>query len=297
MGAEAIKETNFTGLGKPKRGKVRDIYDFGSSLLMVATDRISAFDIVLPDPIPDKGKVLNLTSLFWFDLTRHIVQNHIIARDIEDFPKVCDPYADELRNRSVLVWKTKPLLIECVVRGYITGSGWKDYQGTGAVCGIKLPKGLKESEKLPKPIFTPSTKEEGGKHDININFKDACNLVGKYTAEEVKRLSLEIYNYGSELAEKNGIIIADTKFEFGLINGHIILIDEVLTPDSSRFWPQKDYKPGGPQKSFDKQYVRDYLVSIGWNKKPQAPKLPTDVIKATQKKYISALKQLAGITI
>ena len=293
----AIKETNFTGLGKPKRGKVRDIYDLGDCLLMVATDRISAFDVVMSDSVPDKGAVLNLISLFWFDRMKHIVSNHIITRDIENFPKVCEPYTEELRNRSVIVLKAKPLPIECIVRGYITGSGWEDYQETGAVCGIKLPKGLKESEKLPEPIFTPSTKEEGGKHDRNINFKEACDRIGKDTAEEVKKLSLAIYNYGAKRAEKSGIIIADTKFEFGLIDGYIVLIDEVLTPDSSRFWPQKTYKPGCPQKSFDKQFVRDYLKSIGWDKKPPAPKLPADVIKATQKKYIRALKQLTGITI
>lgn len=299
MEAKAIKETNFKGLGKPKRGKVRDIYDLGDGrLLMVATDRISAFDVVLPNPIPGKGKTLNLISLFWLDLTTHIVQNHIIARDIKNFPKACEPYAEELRNRSVIVRKTKPLPIECIVRGYITGSGWKDYQETGVICGIKLPKGLKESERLPNPIFTPSTKEEGGKHDINISFEDACDLVGKDTVEKVKRLSLAIYNYGAKLAERSGIIIADTKFEFGVTDhGRIILIDEVLTPDSSRFWPKKTYKVGGPQKSFDKQYVRDYLVKIGWDKKPPAPILPDEIIKATREKYTQALKQLAGITI
>ncbi|MBW2180933.1 MAG: phosphoribosylaminoimidazolesuccinocarboxamide synthase [Deltaproteobacteria bacterium] len=289
-----VIKTDFSGLKIFKRGKVRDVYDLGDNLLMVATDRISAFDVVIPDPIPDKGKILTQISLFWFDLMKPLLKNHIISSKTDDYPEECKKYADILEGRSMLVKKTNPLPVECVVRGYITGSGWKSYQESGRICGIKLPEGLKESEKLAETIFTPSTKEEVGTHDINIDFDEAVNLIGKDIAEKVKSLSYEIYKKGAEIAEEKGIIIADTKFEFGLIEDEIILIDEVLTPDSSRFWPKETYRPGGSQESFDKQYLRDYLLSINWDQKPPAPPLPEEVIENTRKKYIEALNKLTG---
>jgi len=290
----AVPETNFEELKFYKKGKVRDIYDLGDMLLMVATDRISAFDVIMPDPIPDKGKILTRISLFWFKIMEPLVRNHVISSEVDSFPADCNPYADILRGRSMLVQKARPLPVECVVRGYISGSGWKDYKESGSVCGIKLPQGLQESAKLPEPIFTPSTKADLGHHDINIDFKEVVNRIGKDLAEQVKALSMEIYSKGTRLAEEKGIIIADTKFEFGLINGDIILIDEVLTPDSSRFWPRATYRPGGPQDSFDKQYVRDYLISINYDKKPPGPSLPENVIINTRNKYLEALKQLTG---
>ena len=290
----AILETEFSELNLVNRGKVRDIYDLGDSLLMVATDRISAFDVVMAEPVPDKGKILNQISLFWFDVMKDMVPNHVISGEVDMFPEVCRPYAEQLAGRSMLVRKTEPLPIECVVRGYISGSGWKSYQETKEVCGISLADGLKESEQLPEPIFTPSTKEELGKHDINIDFEAAARRVGKEIAGKVRDLSLAIYNKGAQLALEKGIIIADTKFEFGLIDDHIILIDEVLTPDSSRFWPQDAYQPGGAQKSFDKQYLRDYLLSIEWDKNPPPPKLPEEIIQSTRDKYIEAMYLLTG---
>lgn len=290
----AILETALSDLKLVNRGKVRDIYDLGDALLMVATDRISAFDVVMAEPVPDKGIILNQISLFWFDVMKEIVPNHVISGAVDEFPETCQPYADQLDGRSMLVQKTEPLPIECVVRGYISGSGWKSYKETQAVCGIPLEDGLKESERLPEPIFTPSTKEELGKHDINIDFKEACNRVGKEIAEQVRDLSISIYNKGAELAREKGIIIADTKFEFGIVDGRIILIDEVLTPDSSRFWPQDAYQPGGSQKSFDKQYLRDYLLSIAWDKNPPPPPLPEDVIADTRRKYLEALYRITG---
>ena len=289
-----VIETDFPDLKIFKRGKVRDVYDLGDTLLMVATDRISAFDVVIPDPIPDKGKILTQISLFWFDLMKPLLSNQIISSKTDDYPEKCKKYADILKGRSMLVKKTKPLPVECVVRGYISGSGWKSYQESGRICGIKLPEGLKESEKLAEVIFTPSTKEEVGTHDVNIDFDEAANLIGKDIAEKVKSLSYKIYKKGAEIAEEKGIIIADTKFEFGLIEDEIILIDEVLTPDSSRFWPKETYRPGGSQKSYDKQYLRDYLISIDWDRKPPAPPLPEEVIKNTRKKYIEALNKLTG---
>jgi phosphoribosylaminoimidazole-succinocarboxamide synthase len=288
----AVFETDFPGLNLVKKGKVRDIYDLDDSLLMVTTDRLSAFDVVMPDPIPDKGKILNQISLFWFEVMKPLVPNHLISSNVDDYPSSCKPYAEDLRGRSMLVKKTEPLSIECVVRGYISGSGWKSYQETGDICGIKLPEGLKESDKLPEPIFTPSTKAEIGLHDINIDFEEAAKKIGRTLADKVKEFSLEIYKKGAEFADKKGIIIADTKFEFGLNENGIILIDEVLTPDSSRFWPKETYKPGGPQKSFDKQYFRDYLISINYNRKPPGPSLPADVIRNTRNKYMEALKLL-----
>jgi len=289
-----VIKTDFPDLKIFKRGKVRDVYDLGDNLLMVATDRISAFDVVIPDPIPDKGKILTQISLFWFDLMKPLLKNHIISSKTDDYPEECKKYADVLEGRSMLVKKTNPLPVECVVRGYISGSGWKSYQESGRICGIKLPEGLKESEKLAETIFTPSTKEEVGTHDVNIDFDETVNLIGKDIADKVKSLSYDIYKKGAEIAEERGIIIADTKFEFGLIEDEIILIDEVLTPDSSRFWPKETYLPGGSQESFDKQYLRDYLLSINWDQKPPAPPLPEEVIENTRNKYIEALNKLTG---
>lgn len=291
---KTVLETNFSGLKLLKRGKVRDIYDLGDTLLMVATDRISAFDVIMPDPVPEKGKILTQISLFWFDVMKPLIDNHVISSKVDDYPVSCKPYAQILKGRSMLVRKAKPLPVECVVRGYISGSGWKSYQKSKSICGIKLPEGLKESDKLDEPVFTPSTKEEAGLHDINIDFDETVKRIGRPLAEKVRDLSLAIYKKGAELADKRGIIIADTKFEFGLIEDKIILIDELLTPDSSRFWPKESYRSGGPQKSFDKQYLRDYLVSINWDKKPPAPSLPPEVIVNTHNKYMEALKALTG---
>lgn len=290
-----VVDTNFPDLKLFKKGKVRDVYDLGASLLMVATDRISAFDVVMPNPIPDKGKILNQISLFWFEKMKSLVENHIITSNVDDYPDVCRPYADVLQGRSMLVKKTEPLPIECVVRGYISGSGWKSYLESGSVCGIKLSDGLIESARLAEPIFTPATKEELGNHDINIDFDEAVERIGKSHAEKVRSLSLSIYNKGNALAAEKGIIIADTKFEFGLVGDDIILIDEILTPDSSRFWPKETYAPGGPQKSFDKQYLRDYLLSLDWDRTPPGPDLPEEVIKNTRRKYLDALKILGAL--
>ncbi len=289
-----ISETDFEGLTLLKRGKVRDVYDLGENLLMVATDRISAFDVVMPDPVPDKGIILTQISLYWFEIMKPIIENHVVSADVADFPAACQPYAESLRGRSMLVKKTAPLEIECVVRGYISGSGWKSYQESGTVCGIALPPGLQESDKLPEPIFTPSTKAELGEHDINIDFEEAAKIVGKDLAAKVRDLSLAIYKKGADLANEKQIIIADTKFEFGLVGDKLILIDEILTPDSSRFWPKETYQPGGPQLSFDKQYVRDHLLDIKWEKKPPGPKLPEEIIRNTRGKYLEALQQLTG---
>jgi len=291
---QAVSKTDFGDIKLLKRGKVRDIYDLGDKLLMIATDRISAFDVVMPDPIPDKGKILSSISLFWFDAIRPLVQNHVISSNVAEYPAECRKYSDELDGRSMIVKKAEPLPVECVVRGYLSGSGWSSYQEHGEICGIKLPKGLQESDKLPEPVFTPSTKEEVGTHDINIDFDETVKITGRKLAEKIKELSIEIYIKGSELAAQKGIIIADTKFEFGIVENEIIIIDEVLTPDSSRFWPKDSYKPGGPQLSFDKQYLRDYLISIKWNRKPPAPSLPKDVIDNTRSKYMEALKRLTG---
>jgi phosphoribosylaminoimidazole-succinocarboxamide synthase len=290
----AIRETEFPDLRLLKRGKVRDMYDLGDHLLMVATDRISAFDVVMPDPIPDKGVILTRISLFWFDVMRPLVENHLVSADVDDYPPACRPYRRLLEGRSMLVRKAEALPIECVVRGYLSGSGWSAYQRSGGVCGIPLPAGLRESDRLPAPIFTPSTKEEVGIHDINIDYAEACRRIGAERAAEVRRLSLAIYARAAALAEEKGIIIADTKFEFGLVDGRIVLIDELLTPDSSRFWPKESYRPGGPQPSYDKQYLRDYLTGIRWNKTPPAPALPEEVVRNTRAKYLDALVQLSG---
>jgi phosphoribosylaminoimidazole-succinocarboxamide synthase len=291
---QTLFETQFKDIQLLKRGKVRDVYDLGDQILMVASDRISAFDVVMPDTIPQKGRILNQISLFWFKVMESICPNHVITSNVEEYPEVCKRYAEILDGRSMLVKKTNPLPIECVVRGYISGSGWKSYQKSGQICGIQLSDGLKESEKLPEPIFTPSTKEELGLHDINISFDEAVERIGQTMAERVKALSISIYKKGAELADEKGIIIADTKFEFGIVDNELILIDEVLTPDSSRFWPKSEYKPGGSQKSFDKQYLRDYLLSINWNQKPPAPSLPENVITGTRDKYLEALQKLTG---
>ncbi len=286
-----IWETRLAGVTLAGRGKVRDIYDLGDRLLIVATDRLSAFDVVLPTPIPDKGRVLTQLSLFWFNLLRDVIPNHVLSG--ADFPAPLDAFRDELEGRSMLVRKTKPLSIECVVRGYLSGSGWKDYRATGRVCGIALPSGLRESDRIPEPIFTPATKAMTG-HDENISFDEAAARVGGPLAERVRRVSLDIYRRAAAYAEPRGIILADTKFEFGLLGDELIWIDEALTPDSSRFWAAAGYKPGGPQPSFDKQYVRDYLERIGWNKQAPGPELPADVVAATRAKYREAYRLLVG---
>jgi phosphoribosylaminoimidazole-succinocarboxamide synthase len=286
-----ISETNFPGLKLRGRGKVRDIYELGDQLLIVATDRLSAFDVVLPTPVPDKGKVLTQLSLFWFDRLAGTVPNHVIAA--KDFSGELAQYASSLDGRAMLVRKTEPVPIECVVRGYISGSGWKDYQKTGGICGIPLPAGLRESDQLPEPIFTPSTKATSG-HDENISFDETVARVGRALADKLRDVSLTIYRRASEHAAARGIIIADTKFEFGLIGNELIWIDEALTPDSSRFWPADEYVPGRTQPSFDKQYVRNYLEKIGWNKQPPAPALPDDIVSATQNKYREAYQRVTG---
>jgi phosphoribosylaminoimidazole-succinocarboxamide synthase len=292
-----IPETQFNDLSPVRQGKVRDIFDTGDSLLMVTTDRLSAFDVVLPDIIPDKGKVLNQISLFWFKLMENIVKNHIITTNVDEYPQEFKQYASVLKKRSMLVKKAEPLSIECIVRGYITGSGWKSYQNEGHVCNIKLPQGLKESDQLEEPLFTPSTKAEVGDHDINISFEEAVNIIGLQKAEKLKDLSLALYNKGAEFALSKGIIIADTKFEFGILDGEIILIDEILTPDSSRFWPLSEYEPGRSQRSFDKQYVRDWLSKSGWDKTPPGPELPKELIERTSNTYKEIYKRLTDSDI
>jgi phosphoribosylaminoimidazole-succinocarboxamide synthase len=295
-----IKETNFPGIAPAARGKVRDIYDLGDELLIVATDRLSAFDVVMPTPIPDKGKVLTQLSLFWFDLLKDVIPNHVLGA--ADFPAPFDAYQEQLAGRTMLVRKTQPLPIECVVRGYLSGSGWKEYQAEGKICGIPLPAGLRESEKLPEPIFTPATKAATG-HDENIPFERAVVILGRPLAERVRAVSLDIYNRAAAYAGPRGVLLADSKFEFGLLSDslatrqtaeELIWIDEALTPDSSRFWPAVQYNPGGPQPSFDKQFVRDYLERIQWPKTPPGPELPPDVVAATQAKYRDAYRLLVG---
>jgi phosphoribosylaminoimidazole-succinocarboxamide synthase len=286
-----IAQTNLEGLKLRARGKVRDIYELGDRLLIVATDRLSAFDVVLPTPIPDKGRVLTQLSMFWFEKLADVVPNHVISA--KDFGGELARFASQLEGRTMLVRRTDPAPIECVVRGYISGSGWKDYQKTGGICGIPLPSGLRESDKLPEPIFTPSTKATTG-HDENISFDETVARVGRPLAEKLRDVSLAIYRRASEHAASRGIIIADTKFEFGLLNNELIWIDEALTPDSSRFWPADQYTPGKAQPSFDKQFVRDYLERIGWNKQPPGPALPSDVVAATREKYREAYRSVTG---
>jgi phosphoribosylaminoimidazole-succinocarboxamide synthase len=291
---KTITQTNFPELKKISQGKVRDIYDLGRHLLIVATDRISAFDVVLPNAIPFKGYVLTQISTYWFGQVAGIMPNHLIAVDVADFPEACKPYAEDLAGRSMLVKKAKPLPVECIVRGYLTGSGLKDYQKTGKVCGIELPKGLVESSRLETPIFTPSTKAAIGAHDENISFEKMCELLGAEKAASVRDLSLAVYAAARGIAEQKGIIIADTKFEMGDHDGKLILIDEALTPDSSRFWPKASYKEGSAQPSFDKQFVRDYLNTLDWNKQAPGPQLPDEIVKKTSAKYLEALEKLTG---
>lgn len=290
----ALIETGFSGLALHARGKVRDLYSVGEYLLLVATDRISAFDHVLATGIPGKGKVLTQLSLFWFDLLKDIVPNHLVTADVKQYPAELRQYEGELRDRSMLVKRAQMFPVECVVRGYLSGSGWKDYVSTGKVCGIPLPSGMRESEKLPGPIFTPASKSLHGKHDENISFDQMVSLVGEHSAEKLRNLSLAIYKRAAEHAEGCGLILADTKFEFGTTAEGVILADEVLTPDSSRFWPRQGYAPGGVQPSFDKQYVRDFLESIHWNKQAPAPGLPEEVVRRTQEKYLEAYRLLTG---
>jgi phosphoribosylaminoimidazole-succinocarboxamide synthase len=287
----AISETAFPGLKLRARGKVRDIYELGDRLLIVATDRLSAFDVILPTPIPDKGRVLTQLSLFWFEKLAGIIPNHVISA--KNFTGELAPFATSLEGRAMLVRRTEPIPIECVVRGYLSGSGWKDYQKTGAICGIPLPAGLRESDKLPEPIFTPSTKAATG-HDENISFEETTSRIGGPLARRLRETSLKLYHRATEFALSRGIVIADTKFEFGQIGPELIWIDEALTPDSSRFWPGDQYAPGKSQPSFDKQYVRDYLEKIGWNKQPPAPTLPAEVVAATREKYREAYQRITG---
>lgn len=290
----ALIETGFSGLTLHARGKVRDLYSVGEHLLLVATDRISAFDHVLASGIPGKGKVLTQLSLFWFDLLKGIVPNHLVTADVKQYPAELRQYEHDLRDRSMLVKRAQMFPVECVVRGYLSGSGWKDYVDTGKVCGIPLPGGMRESEKLPEPIFTPASKSLHGKHDENISFDQMVSRVGAHSADKLRDLSLTIYKKAAEHAEHCGLILADTKFEFGTTAEGIILADEVLTPDSSRFWPREGYTPGGVQPSFDKQYVRDYLENIHWNKQAPAPGLPEEIIRRTQEKYLEAYRLLTG---
>jgi phosphoribosylaminoimidazole-succinocarboxamide synthase len=289
--ANVMFESKIDGLKMTFRGKVRDVYDLGDALLIVATDRLSAFDVVLPTPIPEKGRVLTALSRFWFGRTKHVIENHLLDRRLEDV--VPAPMVADLAPRSQIVCKAEPLLVEAVVRGYLSGSGWTEYQESGSICGIKLPAGLRESDRLPEPIFTPSTKAPKGHHDENISFERAKEILGSDTAAKVRELSLAVYGAGAAWAEERGIIIADTKFEFGYRDGRVILIDELMTPDSSRFWPRDQYRPGTSPPSFDKQYVRDYLLSLGWNKQPPAPALPPEVVERTSEKYCEALRRLA----
>jgi len=290
---DAIFETSLPGIERRARGKVRDVYAAGEFLVIVATDRLSAFDYVLPTPIPDKGKVLTQLTLFWLDQLRDIVPNHFVSANVADYPAQFHAYREQLEGRSMLVRRARMIDVECVARGYVSGSGWKDYKREGRICGISLPAGLRESDKLPVPIFTPATKAQSG-HDENISFETAASAIGNELASRLRTLTLEIYRRAAEYAETRGVIIADTKFEFGFIGDQLTLADEVLTPDSSRFWPRANYQPGGPQPSFDKQYVRDYLESIHWNKQPPAPALPSDVIHRTSEKYREAYRVLTG---
>lgn len=299
MPENVLLSIELEGLELFKEGKVRNVYDLGDKLLFVVSDRISAFDVIMSNGIPEKGKVLNKISSFWFENTKGIMGNHVISSEIDDMVKIAPeigPYKDVLSGRSMLVKKAEPVDIECIVRGYISGSGWKDYKKTGSICGISLPEGLKESDKLPETIFTPSTKAEEG-HDINISQEEAAEIVGKEVFETLKRKSTEIYEHARRYADGKGIIIADTKFEFGKVDGEIIIMDEMLTPDSSRFWPKDEYEPGRSQKSFDKQFVRDYLETIDWDKTPPGPVLPDEIVRKTSGKYKEAYAILTGKTI
>jgi phosphoribosylaminoimidazole-succinocarboxamide synthase len=291
--AQILMETDLKDIKFLRRGKVRDVYEIDDYLLIIATDRVSAFDVVLPNGIPDKGKVLTQISIYWFNRMKDIIENHIVATDVKDYPKILHKYKDILEGRSTLVKKAMPMPVECIVRGYLSGSGWKEYKKSGTVCGIKLPGGLVESARLDEPIFTPSTKAEEG-HDINISFDEMRNIVGDDTATKLRDTSLRVYKKAREMAEKKGIIIADTKMEFGIYNNKLLLIDEILTPDSSRFWLMKDYKPGKSQDSFDKQIVRDYLLTLDWNQTYPGPKLPDEIIEKTAARYRDILGILTG---
>jgi len=297
MPSQVITHTNFENMKLIKQGKVREIYDLDEHFLIVTTDRLSAFDVIMNQGIPDKGNVLNLISCFWFNLTKNIIQNHLVTADVNEYPDICKPYTEILKNRSMLVKKAELIPIECIVRGYISGSGWNDYKKSGSICGIKLPEGLVDSEKLPEPIFTPSTKADLGTHDENISEEQAIKIIGVEAFQRLRNVAIGIYKQASEYALTKGIIIADTKMEFGYLNGEIILIDELLTPDSSRFWPIEEYEKGRAQNSFDKQYVRDYLLSIKFNKMPPAPELPESVINNTSRRYREALEKLTGTSI
>ena len=290
----ALFQTNFPGLSLKGRGKVRDIYNLGDTLLIVASDRISAFDVVMADPIPDKGKILTQISAFWFSQIAGLAPHHLISTDVANFPPACRGYAESLRDRSMHVKKAQVVPFECVVRGYLSGSGWKEYRQSGSVCGIPLPKGLVESDRLEEPIFTPATKAEMGTHDLNISFEYMTRELGSTLAERLRDMSLAVYRRARDIAEARGIILADTKFEFGLAGDTLMLVDEVLTPDSSRFWPKAEHKPGGPQPSFDKQFLRDYLLSIKWPQKPPPPPLPAEIITKTREKYLEAYTRLLG---
>ncbi len=294
---QIVMQTDFTDLNLVNRGKVRDIYDLGEHLLIVTTDRISAFDVIMDQGIPNKGKVLTQISRFWFEQMADIIPNHIVALEVADFPASTHKYREQLEGRSMLVKKARPLPVECIVRGYVSGSGWKDYQKTGAICGIELPAGLLESARLPEPIFTPSTKAELGEHDENISFEKAIELCGAELASQVRDTTIAIYDRARQMADAKGIIIADTKFEFGLYQDGLLWIDEALTPDSSRFWPKDQYQPGGPQPSFDKQFLRDYLETLDWGKKAPPPPLPEEIVRRTGEKYQEALTRLTGITL
>ncbi len=294
MNEKVLVKSVFEDLKLLKRGKVRDVYEVEDKLLIVASDRISAFDVVMDDPIPDKGKILTSISLFWFDQLKSIVPNHVITADVSAYPASCRKYRNELEGRSMVVEKAQPLPVECIVRGYLSGSGWSDYMKDRAICGISLPEGLVESQRLPEPLFTPSTKAEEGIHDENISYDSMREILGDERAAEVRALSLRIYEFGRDLAAQKGIIIADTKFEFGFKGDRLILIDEVLTPDSSRFWPMDIYQAGGPQSSFDKQFLRDYLSTLDWPKTPPPPRLPSEVLQRTREKYLEALMRLTG---
>lgn len=293
-GIMIVKDTKLDGVQLLKKGKVRDVYEYNDFLVIVSTDRISAFDVVLPTPIPYKGEILNQLSLFWFEYLKDIVDNHVITSNIDSYPEEFKKFRDILENRSVLVKKAKPFSVECIVRGYISGSGWKEYKKTGTICGIRLREGLKESDKLDEPIFTPSTKADIGEHDINISFDKMIDIVGKEVANILKELSIDLYIKARDYALEKGIIIADTKLEFGLYNDKIILIDEAFTPDSSRFWPMETYKPGESQVSLDKQYIRDYLITLDWQSMKKIPELPYDVVRNTFIKYKQAYEILTG---
>ncbi len=294
MSAPALLQTHFATLPPPSRGKVRDIYDFGETLLIVATDRISVFDVILPTGIPDKGKILTQLSCFWFERTQPLVRNHLLTTDPQYYPEACRPYRDILAGRSMLVQKAQPLPVECVVRGYLAGSAWEDYRRTGQICDLVLPAGLQEADRLEPPLFTPTTKAPQGMHDEPLPFAQVQTLVGFKVAERLRELSLALYRHGGRYAESLDLILADTKFEFGLYEGDVILIDELFTPDSSRYWPRAGYQPGRSQPSFDKQFVRDYTTNLGWNRQPPGPELPGDIVEKTRQRYLEAYHLLVG---